>query len=51
VALVMFTPLGTLFGLIRLSGTQYLIGVGLILVPLVAMEIAKACGFIRSHHK
>jgi len=51
VALVMFTPLGTLFGLIRLSGTQYLIGVGLILVPLVVMEIAKACGFIRSHHK
>ena len=50
VALVMFTPLRSLFGLISLSGTQYLIGLGLILVPLAVMEIAKACGLIKSHH-
>ena len=47
VALVMFTPLRALFGLIRLSGAQYLIGLGLILMPLAVMEIAKACGLIR----
>ena len=50
VALVMFTPLSTLFGLVSLSGTQYLIGLGLIFVPLVVMEIVKACGLIKSHH-
>lgn len=52
VALVMFTPLRTLFGLVALSGKLYGIGLGLILVPLVVMELAKAVGLIKSHpHK
>ena len=51
VVLVMFTPLRNLFGLIILPGTQYLIGLGLILVPLVVMELAKACGLIKSRHR
>ena len=49
VALVLFTPLATPFGLIRLTGQLYLIGVGLILVPLVVMEIAKVFGL--THHQ
>lgn len=51
VALVMFTPLRILFGLIALSWQLYLVGVGLILVPLVVMELAKACGVIKSNHR
>lgn len=50
VALVMFTPLSSAFGLIRLSAIQYLIGLGLILVPLVVMELSKALGFIKHRH-
>ena len=46
VALVLFTPLRGAFGLIQLSASQYMIGLCLILVPLVIMEIAKACGLI-----
>ena len=51
VALVMFTPLRILFGLITLSWQLYLVGVGLILVPLVVMELAKAFGLIKSNHR
>lgn len=51
VALVMFTPLRILFGLITLSWQLYLVGVGLVLVPLVVMELAKAFGFIKAHHR
>ena len=47
VCLVLFTPLRTVFGLISLPGTQYLIGLGLILVPLVVMEISKTLGLIK----
>jgi len=47
VALVLFTPLRTVFGMIRLSGAQYLIGLGLILVPLLVMELSKAAGLVR----
>ena len=50
VALVLFTPVRTAFGLIALTGSQYLIGLGLILVPLVVMELSKAFGFIKHHH-
>ncbi len=50
VALVMFTPLSTAFGLITLSAQQYLIGLGLIFVPLVIMEVSKALGLIKHHH-
>lgn len=45
--LVLFTPLSVAFGLIRLSGQLYLIALGLILVPVVAMELAKMTGFIK----
>ena len=50
VLLVMFIPgLNSIFGLIYLSWQHYLIGVGLILVPLAVMEIAKAIGVIKHH--
>lgn len=42
VALVLFTPVAAAFGLIALSGKLYLIGVGLVLVPVLVMEFAKA---------
>ena len=47
VALVLFTPLKTAFGLITLPAESYLIALGLILVPIVVMEISKACGLIK----
>lgn len=50
VALVLFTPLSVPFGLILLPGRLYLLGLGLILIPLVVMELSKACGLIRHHH-
>ena len=49
VALVLFTPLSVAFGLILLPGHLYLLALGLILIPLVIMEISKACGLIRQH--
>ncbi len=45
--LVLFTPLRTVFGLISLPGTLYLIGLALIFVPLVIMECSKAFGLIK----
>jgi len=50
VCLVLFTPLSTLFGLIPLSANLYLKGLCLILVPLLVMELSKACGLIKHHH-
>lgn len=50
VALVLFTPLKTAFGLVTLPWKLYLLGVGLILVPLVVMELSKAFGLVK-HHK
>ncbi len=53
VAFVLFTPgVREIFGLIKLDGYLYLIGLGLILVPFVVMELAKGLGFIKtqSHH-
>ncbi len=41
VALVLFTPLSTLFGLIALPGVLYLIGLGLAVSPILIMEVAK----------
>ena len=49
VVLVMFTPLSTLFGLIHLSGKLYLIGLGLILTPVLVMELSKAFGLVKHH--
>jgi len=50
VALVLFTPVGTIFGLITLPWKLYLLGLGLLLVPFPVMEICKAAGLIK-HHK
>ncbi len=40
--LVLFTPVGIAFGLIRLPLYLYLVALGLILVPMVVMELSKA---------
>ena len=50
VLLVLFTPMSVLFGLIRLPGRLYLIGLGLIFVPVLVMEFSKRFGLIR-HQK
>ena len=50
VALVLFTPVGIAFGMVTLPWHMYLIALGLILVPLVVMEIAKLVGLIRHKH-
>ena len=47
VALVLFTPLNTIFGLVMLSWQKYLIALALIFVPLVVMEISKLLGLIK----
>ncbi len=49
VALVLFTPIKVAFGLITLPWTLYLLGLGLILVPLVVMELSKLLGLIKKH--
>ncbi len=50
VALVLFTPVRIAFGLEILSWNEYLAAAGLILVPLVVMEVSKMIGLIK-HHK
>ncbi len=50
VALVLFTPVGIAFELVRLPGNLYLAGLGLSLVPLLVMELSKAFGLIRHQH-
>ncbi|MCD8382267.1 MAG: calcium-translocating P-type ATPase, PMCA-type [Clostridiales bacterium] len=45
-AVVLFTPLTTVFGLVTLPWYLYLAGLGLSLAPAVVMEICKACGLI-----
>ncbi len=51
VSLVLFTPVRAMFEMIALTPQLYLIGVGLILAPLVIMELCKLFGFIKHHHK
>ncbi len=47
---ILFIPgVNTAFGLEVLPAHMYAIAAGLFLVPLVVMEIAKACGFIKHH--
>ncbi len=41
VVAVLFTPLCTAFGMMILPGEMYLVGLGLALVPLVVLELAK----------
>ncbi len=51
VAFVLFVPgVRDIFGLVLLPAKLYLLGIGLIFVPLVVMEISKALGLIK-HHK
>jgi len=50
VALVLFTPVRIAFGLVILPGKLYLLGLGLILIPVIVMELSKACGLIKNHH-
>ena len=47
VLIVLFTPLRYAFGLELLSLQLYLLGLGLVLVPVVVMEISKAFGLIK----
>ncbi len=51
VAVVLFTPLSIAFEIVALPIQLYFIGLGLILVPFVIMEISKAVGLIKHHHK
>lgn len=46
VALVLFTPVGTAFGLVMLPYSVYLYALGLIFVPFVVMEISKLINYI-----
>ena len=51
-AFVLFTPgVRDIFGIVLLSDAPwlYLAGLGLIIIPLVIMELAKALGFIEHH--
>ncbi len=51
VAFVLFVPgVNSAFGLVSLEPVKYLIAFGLILVPLVVMEISKALGLIKHKH-
>lgn len=50
VALVLFTPVRIAFGLVILPGKLYLLGLDLILIPVIVMELSKACGLIKNHH-
>ena len=50
VAVVLFTPVGIAFSVVTLPWHMYLIGLGLIFVPLVVMELAKLFGLIK-HRK
>lgn len=47
-AVVLFTPLGVLFGLEILSTELYLIALGLIIAPLVIVELCKLFGLIKA---
>lgn len=50
VCLVLFTPVRIAFGLVLLPWQLYLLGLGLILIPLLIMELSKVCGLIKYQH-
>ena len=50
VALVLFTPIRVIFKIVMLPWYLYLIGLGLILVPLLVMELSKLVGLIKHKH-
>ncbi len=50
-AFVLFVPgVVSVFGMMTLEWWMYLIGLGLSLLPILVMEIAKAIGFIKVHN-
>ncbi|MBQ8303527.1 MAG: cation-translocating P-type ATPase [Clostridia bacterium] len=50
-AVVLFVPgINTIFGLTYLTPVNYVIALGLVLVPLVIMEVSKAIGLISHKH-
>lgn len=50
VLLVAFTPLQIPFGLVYLKPWLYAVTAGLVLIPLVVMELSKAVGLIKHQH-
>ncbi len=50
VLVVLFTPVRIAFGLVLLPAKLYLVALGLIIVPLIIMELSKALGLIKKHH-
>ncbi len=50
VALVLFTPVGIVFEIVKLPGNLYLLGFGLSLVPVLVMELSKKFGLIKHQH-
>ncbi len=50
VLVLLFTPVGIAFGIVKLSWQLYLIALGLILIPTVVMELSKLFGLIKSKH-
>ena len=50
-ALLLFTPIRIAFGLVLLQPKQYFIAIGLFMIPLVVMELAKAFGLVKHHTK
>mgnify|MGYP005765125271 CR=1 FL=1 len=50
VALVLFTPVGIVFEIVKLPGNLYLLGLGLALVPVLVMEFSKKFGLIKHQH-
>ena len=50
VLVLLFTPVGIAFGIVKLSWQLYLAALGLILVPTIIMELSKLFGLIKHHH-
>ena len=51
-AFVLFVPgVVGIFEMATLSWWMYLIGLGLSLLPILFMEVAKAVGVVKVHHK
>ena len=46
----MLTPARIAFGMILLPGKLYAIGMGLVLTPVVVMELCTAVGLVRHRH-
>ncbi len=51
VLILLFTPLGSIFGLVALPSKLYLLGLGLVLAPLLYMECSKAFGLTKKSRK